>query len=417
MESKTTGAWVVHHSQKLQQVTDGQEFNKILAAGKAGTLLSALSSDEQTSLLTQEVEALARAGGINVMFELPKLLDLLKFHNLIETSQSGIDVLGVTTGTVLQHTASIFNGLQPSASEMASIELSEIVSQAPRRDKESKGYLSDTFHLSQSEASGLLEHAEQVGFIDFEDLGGGQRIYFNGNLFRRDNVQKVEAVLDSLSSEEKSRVADVEAYLKQAGCLTVEDVSKRLGAPLFEKLNAISMYDVSIVNNETENVAFVTRPAAFSKYGNALVEDALDLAKAFVSSLTYGMTKSYYARGRITMIEKLMKALIAGRWIGPVEAIGQDYRALEMKRVVQVEQVGSRKFKMRLLKKDVGEIALQVIKGGDASDSALFAFPSATVTGYVGPELNRERHRRKQTVMSKKATRDIIMTLRTGGTL
>ena len=36
------------------------------------------------------------------------------------------------------------------------------------------------------------------------------------------------------------------------------------------------MYDINVVNNDQENVAFVTRPAAFSKYGNPLVEDALD---------------------------------------------------------------------------------------------------------------------------------------------
>ena len=57
-----------------------------------------------------------------------------------------------------------------------------------------------------------------------------------------------------------------------------------------------------------------------------------------------------------------------------------------------------------------------VIKAGDASDAVL-NLPGATVTGYVGPEANREGGRRKQTVASKKATRDIVMALRTGGGL
>jgi len=113
------------------------------------------------------------------------------------------------------------------------------------------------------------------------------------------------------------------------------------------------------------------------------------------------------------MIEKLVGALIAGRWVGPVDAIGQDYRALEMKGVVEVRHRGWRGYDMKLLKKDVGQVALEVIRAGDASEAVL-NLPGATVTGYVGPEANRTEGRRKQQVASKRATRDIVMALRTG---
>jgi hypothetical protein len=416
MDPKTRGAWLVHHSLKLQQVNGVQEFNNVYAAGKTGTLLSALSANVQTSLNGQQVEAVAKAANIQVMFELPRLLELLKARKLIDVSKNGgVDVLGVTTGSVLQHAADVFEDLTPSSTERASIELAEIASVAPQRHEESAEYLGDVCELTTSQTTGLLDHAEQVGFVDFEDLGGGDKVYFNGNLFRRESLQKTQAVLASLKPDDRQRIHEVEDSLKRSGCLSLEDVEKILGKELLEKLNAISMFDVSIVNNDRENVAFVTRPAAFSKFGNPLVEDALDLAKAFVSSLTYGMTRSSHIRGRITMIEALMKKLIRGYWVGPVEAIGQDYRALEMKRVVEVRPNPPRGYDMRLLKKEVGEIALQVIRDGDASDAPLLKLPGATVTGYVAPESNRERVRKKQNVSSKKATRDIVMALRTGG--
>jgi hypothetical protein len=155
--------------------------------------------------------------------------------------------------------------------------------------------------------------------------------------------------------------------------LSLTEVTKVLGAKLLEKLNAISIYDMSVVNNDQENIAFVTRPAAFSKYGNPLVEDALDLAKAFVSSLTYGMTRSPHARGRITMIEKLIKALIAGRWVGPVEAIGQDYRALELKGVVEVRQNPPRGYDMKLLKRRLDRSPVRLPGKPSANDR--FPFP------------------------------------------
>ena len=415
MEQKTSGAWLVHHSRKLQQVTGSQEYNNINAAGKAGALLSALSSNDQTTLSRGEVEALAKAANINVLFELDFILNKLKERSLIEVSQTGVDVLGVTTEKVLEHTADVFENLGPSASERASLSIAEVTSKAPHQRKATEEYLSDTCKLTISQSVSVLESAEQIGFVDYEDLGGGDRVYFNGNLFRRDNVKKTQAVLASLTQDDNQKIALVEDMLKKSGCLLLTELRKLLGEALLSKLNAISMYDINVVNNDKENVAYVTRPASFSKYGNPFVEDALDLAKAFVSSITYGMTRSTYTRGRITMAEKLVKALIAGRWIGPVDAIGQDYKVLEMKGVVKVRPAGGRGYEMKLLKKEVGEIALQVIAAGDASDLSVLQFPSASVSTYSGPETNREIGRRKQTVTSKKETRDIVMALRTGG--
>ena len=415
MDPKTKGAWLVHHTHKLEQVTGIHEFDNIYAAGKAAILLSALSASDRTSLSRSRVEVLARASNVNTLFELPKLLELLEARGLIQQSKKGLDVLGVTTTAVVQHASGVFDDLTPSASENAALELSELASQAPRRQKESKLYLGDACNLTSSQSAGLLEQVEQVGFVDFEDLGG-DKVYFNGNLFRRQQIAKTQAVLDSLTAEDRRRIGEVEELLKKFGCMSLAEVTKVLGVGLLEKLNAISMYDISVVNNDQENIAFVTRPAAFSKYGNPLVEDALDLAKTFVSSLTYGMTRSPHARGRITMIERLVKVLIAGRWVGPVEAIGQDYRALELKGVVEVRPNPPRGYDMKLLKKEVGQIALEVIKAGEASESAL-NLPGATVTGYVGPEANREGGRRKQQLTSKRATRDIVMALRTGSGL
>jgi len=415
MDAKTKGAWLVHHTHKLEQVTGVHEFDNIYAAGKSAILLSALSASDQTSLDSKRVETLAKASNINAVFELPKLLELLEARSLIQTSKTGIEVLGVTTSSVVQHAAGVYDELSPSDLENAALAFSEVASQAPLRQKESATYLGDKLKLTSGQAANLLEQAENVGFVDFEDLGG-DKVYFNGNLFRRDQIEKTQAVLNSLTKEDRQKVLEVDELLKKHGCVTVMEVTKVLGVSLLEKLNAISMFDVNVVNNDQENVAFVTKPAAFSKFGNPLIEDALDLAKAFVSSLTYGMTRSTYARGRITMIEKLISALIKGRWVGPVDAIGQDYRALEMKGVVEVRDSGWRGYEMRLLKKDVGQIALEVIRAGDASEAVL-NLPGATVTGYVGPEAKRAAGRRKQQVASKKATRDIIMALRTGNGL
>jgi len=416
MDAKVTGAWLLHHSLKLQQVTGGQDFNNVNAAGKAGTLLSALSSNEQTTLDRPHVEALARAANINTLFELDPLLARLKQRNLIEVSASGVDVLGVTSEKVLTHTAEVFDSLSPSPKEKASILLAEATSITPLQQKNSVEYLSDTCKLTKPESNDLLDDAEQIGLVDFEDLGGGDKVYFNGNLFRRDIMKKTQAVLASLSSEDTTKIGEVEARLKTSGCLPLDTVRRILGSSLLDKLNAISMYDICVVNNDQENIAYVTRPAAFSKFGNPFLEDALDLAKAFVSSLTYGMTRSGDVRGQIRYPRALIRALIDGRWIGPVKAIGEDYKVLELKGVVKVEPYG-RGYRMKLLKKEVGEIALEVLSAGDASGLSVTKFPTASVSSFTAPERTREKTRRKQQLNNKRETRDIVMALRTGKAL
>ena len=121
MDAKTKGAWLVHHTHKLEQVTGVHEFNNIYAAGKAAILLSALSASDQTSLNRSRVELLAKASNINTLFELPKLLELLAARSLVQVSKKAVDVLGVTTTAVVQHASGVFDDLAPSASETAAL--------------------------------------------------------------------------------------------------------------------------------------------------------------------------------------------------------------------------------------------------------------------------------------------------------
>ncbi|MFO0722828.1 MAG: hypothetical protein U1E65_03520 [Myxococcota bacterium] len=109
-----------------------------------------------------------------------------------------------------------------------------------------------------------------------------------------------------------------------------------------------------------------------------------------------------------------MRSLINGNWVGPATAIGQDYKVLEMKRVVEIKPEHGSMFSMRLLKKEVGELALQVLTDGDASEQSLQNFPGASVSKYRPPEENRVIGRKRQNALGKRATRDILFSLRTG---
>ena len=415
MDKKNTGAWIIHHSKKLEGVAlSSQDYEQIALAGKCGTMLNALAATEQMDVSNVRLGALAKANGISVRLELPTILDELQKQRLIEKGQSGISVLGLTTAKTLEYTATIFEESSPAKNEEAALEVSEMVSDLPVGKRDAEEYLSDSFKLSRDHTDDILCQFEQIGFFDSEVVSG-QKLYFNGNLFRRENIVKVNAVLSSLSSGDKTKLTEFSEKLKALGCFPKKDAVSMLEDVLYSKLCSIGFIDENTIGNEAGMFSFVTLPAAFSKFTNSTVDDAFDLAKAFVTSLTYGMTSSPHSRGRITMIEALMKKLIAGSWVGPATAIGQDYKVLEVRGVIEVRPEGHGRFSMRLLKKDVGRMALMVITEGEASTDALLQLPSVSATKYQGPEENRVLVRKKQTGPLKKGVAMLLSDLRTGG--
>lgn len=418
MDKKLQGSWLIHHTNKLQNVTNQGQYQSTFVAGKAGILLSAISETNQSVLPNDKLEVLANASNINIGFELPRLLEVLKEQELIDITASGVGVLGVTTSSALQHTSSIFESLSPKSIELSAIELAESASINPVLSSELGERLSDDYKLSKKEIQQLFYDSENIGFVDAEAISKDEKLLFNGNLFRRDSAVKTKAALDSLNSAEQAALAELIQKLKSNACVPYADALQILGGKLFKKVNAIGFFDINVVSNSQEEVGYLTLPSAFSKFSSSMVDDAFDLAKAFVASLTYGMTKSDYARGQISMIDRLLGALIDGREVGPVSAIGQDYKILELKGVVSIRHgtKGGRSGPlMRLLKKEVGELALQAIRQGDVSEQSIIALPGAAITKFRGPEVNREIIRREQIQKSPFETNDMISALRTGG--
>ncbi|KIA79050.1 hypothetical protein QR66_18115 [Chromobacterium piscinae] len=414
MDKKTQGAWLLHHCRKLQ-VTTSQDFDAIAFAGKTGTFLSAISAEHQGVVPQKRLEALARANNISPKAEMPAIISELTHQRLVMPGAGGLEVLGLTGHSVLEHTARIFDESSHESHEDAVILVSEIASENPTTDKAVTELLSDQFKLSSQQVNETLNLAGNIGFFDSEPISSHEKLIFNGNLFRRDDARKVNGVLSSMRQSEANLLLEVNTKLQETGCLPLEAVVKILGQELFSRLHSIGLFDVSVVGNDQGKSHFVTRPAAFSKFSDSIADDALDLAKALVASLTYGMTISSFYRGRIQMISKLMNKLINGYSVGPATAIGNDYQALELKGVVSVSPADGGMFTMRLLKPEVGRLALAVIEEGDITAESVASLPGARVTEYIAPETNREILRKNSSEAVKLNTRNLLQEIRTGG--
>lgn len=414
MDDKTKGAWVIHHARKLQS-TLSQDFDSIGFAGKSGALLSAISAEKQLQIPQGRLDALAKANHISPKAELPAIVAELTRQRLILPGAGAIEVLGLTGQGVLESTARIFTESSHEKHEEIVIKVSDAASESPLTDKSAVEALSDEFKLQNKDILDTLQLGCNIGFFDSEAISPTEKLLFNGNLFRREDARKINGVLSILGAVEASKLNELNARLQASGCLPLQAATDMLGPDLFDRLHSIGMFDVNVVGNDQGKNYFVTRPAAFSKFSDSIADDALDLAKALVASLTYGMTISSFYRGRIQMVSALMNKLIAGGTVGPATAIGNDYQALEFKGVVEVTAAHGGMFNMRLLKPEVGRLALAVIQQGDITAEAVAHLPGAKVTEYLGPEVTREVKRKHSTDAVKLKARNLLQEIRTGG--
>ena len=401
----------------MLDVNGSAEFPAIDEAAKAATLLIKLGQTDEIEVSMSKVRAIASASGLNPRHELEGLLKLLKSKRLIEQSKKGnqISILGVTTTGALGNAVDIYQGASPTPYEQASLNLAELASQSPVRHSDISEKIADEHRLSGAHVKDFLTRAEEIGFVDKEG-SGDNRLLYNGNLFRRGSVAKSQKVLTSLTEEEQRHVNEVAARLSKEGCLLYTDVETILSKALFKKLAAAGIYDLNQVTNEEGYHVYVTAPSAFHKFVDPLVDDCFDMAKSLVAALMYGMTSRPASQGRINLLPILLGKLIDGREVGPATAIGRDYRALETSGVVELRrsEESSNMFYMKLLKKEVGKLALHVLTQGDASAESLIVLPGAPIESYIGPEESRVSVRRRQSRMSKLKTRDILEAVRGG---
>ncbi|WP_321518939.1 hypothetical protein [uncultured Bacteroides sp.] len=417
MEKRTEGAWIIHHTKKIQDVTQASDFEDIELAGKCGLFLSSLAaSNEESTLSSEKVSAIAKASNIKKV-ELSSIKETLKAAQLIDTSANGeVSVLGITTSNILTHTSDIFNNTTKDNFQKAALELANYSSDIPLKGDILKEYISDTYNLGEKENSRLFKQAEDIRLIDYEEFDS-EKIYFNGNLFKQDSIEKTAKVLSSLSSTDSARVRELDSLLNKNGCVALEQAQTILGSVLLSKLQSIAMYDFNEVSNNTHTKVFITKPSSFSKFGNPFEDDALDLAKAFISSLMYGMQVSSINRGRIqdySMLINTVNKLLRGSSVGPCTAIGQDYQVLELNRVIQLEQYSNNMYYMRLLKFDIGQLALSVLKNGDVAEQATLEtnLNSSSVSNYSGPEKNRIKLRRKKDTSNNSNVGELLRTMR-----
>ena len=299
------------------------------------------------------------------------------------------------------------------------MDLSEEVAKKPVARKDAIELVGDLHKLRNRHVSSLIDLCKSTALID-EESDSDRTILFNFNTFRDGQyARKAYLILEGLTVTERETLSEVQGKLRENGALYDKEVRKILGKDLYNRLVSVGMFDRMEVSNPQEAVGYITSPNDFQKYGRPFEDDPIDDAKALLASLTYGRTRSNMYRGRITLPDALLRALIAGREVGGekgVRAIGEDYRELERRQVVKVtpHPRNPSRYTFHLLKKDVGELARTIIRGDAAAQEAVLLDGSAATT-FKGPHTVRTAVRRRNSVNDKLFVAKAFERLRSGG--
>jgi len=420
MDDKTKGAWLLAQSKSIDSYQGAGRLENIQYAGRAGRLYNLLRRNVQGSgdsqVAKQTLLDICQLNGIDRATRESAILTL-KNQGRVDDSQSGaISVLGATTTAVLETTAAIFDECNPSAGEKAVIQLSEQIAERPASRKDIVESVSDLHKIGKQETESLIDICRATAILDqVEDRD--HKVLFNNNTFRGGQyARKAYFLMQSLTADEASKLKQVQDMLTAGGAIVDDDARKVLGDDLYGRVIGVGLFDRLEVSNNTEAVGYLASPVAFQKFGRPFEEDPIDDAKALLASLTYGMTRSSSSRGRIDYPIALLRKLIAGDEVGGAygaSAIGEDYKELEKRQVVQVSPAGRGRYRMSLLKKDVGELALTIIKGNLAATEVVL-MDGSSAKSFSGPGETRKRIREKQTVVDSRHMTSALDRLRNG---
>lgn len=422
MDSKTMGAWLLAQSKSLDAVNGAGRLENIQYAGRTGRLFNLLrrTADKNGGIAVvpaATVQEICRLNNIDRASRETGLAVLGRQGRIEVGSTGDVAILGATSTSVLESTAEIFEETKPSNEEKAVVHLSEKVSERPDTRSAIEEFVSDTFQISKDETSSLIDVCRATAILDQEE-DKGLAILFNNNTFRSGQyAAKAFKLMQGLTTTEQQNLSELQIRIQSKGAVLDLDAQHVLGSDLYRRVVAVGLFDRLEVSNSTEAVGYLTSPDAFQKFGKPFEEDPVDDAKALLASLTYGMTRSDGKRGAIEYPDALLRNLINGMEVGGsygVMAIGEDYRELERRQVVQVIPRSRGRFAMKLLKRDVGELARSMIKGNAVASQALL-LEGAPATTFNGPADTRKQVRQRNTLQDNQFLLGALDRLRSGG--
>jgi len=428
MESTIKGTWIVNSNKHLLDIRSNTPelsyFEATSLAGKSGTLLARLTSDEEEIISRNRIRVFARESGIS-FGELRPCLDLLKSKGKVDYTVDGegkvkaVEVYCFSTKDVLETTSHIYDDLDPSENEEASVAV-----------------LDKTFHLPLTEseilekltAAGFDEKASRLTLKLQRNLGlvradtlQDELLYFNEYAFAGKH-EKIARALKGLKRDERGAVETIQQLIEENPGYPLDTLARKFPAEILKLMEGVGLLDGITVQSEVGDATFVMLPQmkGMSIDAPILSADVFHKAKVLLSCLRFGEVKSSSWRGRIRsheMMINIINKLVRGEWVGPCTAIGQDYQLLEKDGVIKTRPNLNGMCDMKLRQKEVGVLVKKLIEYKrlfPETDIEVQRILATQPTAYKAPESRRTEVLARTTKGVKEIRERLMESLREG---
>jgi len=346
-----------------------------------------------TPALARSYAGLAGLGGLEL---LSIALPALKRANVVDFASDGgtmtfIEEYVGVTGSVLNQTMRVLEGLGPSDLERAVLHSIEIASWVP---------LTRAQHLDQLTRRGLTTQLAERGLQLAQAAGVNRQVssielresvVFNPYVWGSKQVP-IAGFLRSLPPAERDALLGICQQALDRPGLALPGLTGSPGlitsARKVGLIQAAKVKSTSSVGPQT----YVFSPLLEADDDQLVSTEALHQRKLFVAHILFGSEKAQPGGGRIQMPTTLVSALLRNKVVGPVSNIVTDYHLAEAAGIVRVEETGGGRGLLHLVKEDIVQGGLDWLKAsyGSASGSGGFLLPkTASPSSFDTPETDR----------------------------
>ena len=363
------GYWAVatqKHLSKFQTSSQNyEEFDALNISGKAGRLLGLIRGNTRITNM-KKLEKLAGTMGIGkrelrntILPELEKVTEKkieLQRNSLKEII--GIEEYFLDSEEVLSAAGDYFEYMAPEETERITVESMSNTKKIPVSNTEIYALLGKDY--SEEAIGQALKYQEQFkllkrSFIHGEDIYSNEYIWAG----KQDKILYSLPQLDITSKEELATFIEI-LQNTQGTSQSQINIDTQL-ILLAKKTGIIDPVTIKTKRHFDQEFLFTSNFLG----GETLVNDILDDVKLLISAIRFG-TK-YTSFSRLSDPVRFLESLIGGNKVGPHSANGTDYILLESRGIVRITPSLSHpdRYYMELLKKDIGLMALKILKSSN----------------------------------------------------
>lgn len=373
------------------------DIETLLLSGQAMDLAARLKGHRRIES-AELVRQFGRLSGVPERQLTSQILPILKKADVIDYSLDSdgklkhVDEFVGVTGTVIEQTFKVLSALGPRPDEIALLHSIEIASWAP---------MTKTQHLDQITRRGISAEDCEKGLRYSLVIAVNQRItskelnedvIFNPHVWGTGQVQ-IASFLRNLPPNERDALLGIcELATKRPGT-----VLERVGgeSAILAGARKVGLVQAATVKSSAGgshlSQTYVFSPLVQTEDDQATTTEALHLRKLFLAHVLFGHEKAQLQGGRIRTPVPLVAALLRNREVGPASNIATDYHMLEAHGVVRVEETGSGRAFLKLIKEDIVKDGLDWLQAslGNAPGNT----PSLQLENVPGVFINPERDR------------------------